>query len=71
MSFVATNSKIQYLNLCLTDLAKFICVDFGKFEFLEINILNWCEALYSAYNSIFRHLDQFEWLQAATSMADF
>ena len=34
------------LNSCKTDLDKLIYVDFGKPEFLNINIFNWYEALY-------------------------
>ena len=54
---VASNSEMHFLNSCETDLTKVTCVDFGKFEFLDINISSWDEALYLACSSIFCHLD--------------
>ena len=51
VSVITSNTEMQYLNSCKTDLAKLICVGFGKSEFLNINIFNWYEALYSGCRS--------------------
>ena len=38
VSVVVSNMEMHYLSSCKTDLAKLICIDFGKSEFLNINI---------------------------------
>ena len=53
------------------DLAKRIYIALGVYEFLNIHILNWYKALYSASSSTFRHLDfirAVQWLCAASPM---
>ena len=45
------------LNSYKADFAKLICIDFGKSEFLDINIFNCYKALYSACSTFFRYLD--------------
>ena len=66
-----TNGKMNNLNSCKIDLSKLICVDFCKSEFLNINIFNWYEALYSACSiGILISLDQFEWFRATSRMTD-
>ena len=69
---VASNARINHLNSCHTDLAKFICVDFGKPEFLNIDIFNWYKALYLTCSIIFGHLDFIISIRfrATSSMAD-
>ena len=71
MAVAVTNGEMNNLNSCKTDLSKLICVDFRKSEFLNINIFNWYEALYSAYSiDILISLDQFEWFRATSKMTD-
>ena len=56
---IAINAEIKKINFLISlkrDLAEFICVDFGKSEFLSIHIFNWNKALYLAQSSIFQHL---------------
>ena len=66
-----TNGEMNNLNSSKTDLSKLICVDFRKSEFLNFNIFNWYEALYSAYSiDILISLDQFEWFRATSKMTD-
>ena len=48
---------MHFLNSSKLDLAKLICVDFGKSEFRSINICNCYKALYWRYSSISRHLE--------------
>ena len=60
VSKVACNAKMHYLNLCKADLARLYCVDFGKSEFLNMNIFNWYKALYLAHSRMilcsFKHV---------------
>ena len=56
VSVVASHAEMHFLNSSKLDLAKLIYVDFGKSEFLSINICNWYKALYWRCSSISRHI---------------
>ena len=49
------------MNPFKTDFGQFISVDFGKSDFLDIDIFISYKALYSACSTIFRHLDLDSW----------
>ena len=56
-SFTNVEIKKRDLNSLKTDLAKHICVNFGKSEFLNMHIFNWYKDFYSACSNICRYLD--------------
>ena len=60
VSVVTSNARMGCLNSYKADFAKLICADFGKSEFLTINIFNCYKALYSACSTFFRYLDFIE-----------